>query len=322
MPMATSSLPLQTPVTLITGWLGAGKTTLLNRILTENHGNKYAVLINEFGELGIDDRLIVRRDQDLIELSNGCICCTVRGDMIGKLLDLRKRKLPFFKRRYFDGILIETTGIAEPAPLLRTFLVEEDVSTYYAVDKIITVADARNLQRALEHQSASEQLALADTLILNHCAELSDEIINEARKNIRAINNDGKLLVAEVPNMQLEDVLEKSEVRFSKTPSAEHVHQHSISTISISSDEALDELRVQLWLDTCVQQLGEDLIRYKGFLNIAGLDYRCLLQGVYDLYKVTADEKWAYAPRNEIVFIGHNLDQDFFQRGFSAALAT
>ncbi|MDG2310451.1 MAG: GTP-binding protein, partial [Planctomycetota bacterium] len=193
---------------------------------------------------------------------------------------------------------------------------------YYAVDKIITIADARNLQRALEHQSASEQLALADTLIINHCSELSDERIGEARKNVRAINNDGKLLVAEVPSLQLEDVLAKSEVRFSKTPSAEHVHQHSISTISISSDKALDELRVQLWLDTCVQQLGEDLIRYKGFLNIAGLDYRCLLQGVYDLYKVTADEKWTSPPRNEIVFIGHDLDRDFFQRGFDAALAT
>ncbi|MAU94159.1 MAG: cobalamin biosynthesis protein CobW [Planctomycetes bacterium] len=322
MPMATSSLPTQTPVTLITGWLGAGKTTLLNRILTESHGQKYAVLINEFGDLGIDDRLIVRREQDLIELSNGCICCTVRGDMIDKLLELRKRKFPFFKRRRFDGILIETTGIAEPAPLLRTFLVEEGVSIYYAVDKIITIADARNLERALEHQSASEQLALADTLIINHCAELSDERIGEAQKNVRAINCDGKLLVAEVPSLRLKDVLEKSEVRFSGTPSVEHVHQHSISTISISSDKALDELRVQLWLDTCVQQLGEDLIRYKGFLNIAGLDYRCLLQGVYDLYKVTADGKWVSPPRNEIVFIGHDLDRDFFQRGFDAALAT
>ncbi len=320
--MATSSLPTQTPVTLITGWLGAGKTTLLNRILTESHGQKYAVLINEFGDLGIDDRLIVRREQDLIELSNGCICCTVRGDMIDKLLELRKRKFPFFKRRRFDGILIETTGIAEPAPLLRTFLVEEGVSIYYAVDKIITIADARNLERALEHQSASEQLALADTLIINHCAELSDERIGEAQKNVRAINCDGKLLVAEVPSLRLKDVLEKSEVRFSGTPSVEHVHQHSISTISISSDKALDELRVQLWLDTCVQQLGEDLIRYKGFLNIAGLDYRCLLQGVYDLYKVTADGKWVSPPRNEIVFIGHDLDRDFFQRGFDAALAT
>ena len=320
--MATSSLPTQTPVTLITGWLGAGKTTLLNRILTESHGQKYAVLINEFGDLGIDDRLIVRREQDLIELSNGCICCTVRGDMVDKLLELRKRKFPFFKRRRFDGILIETTGIAEPAPLLRTFLVEEGVSIYYAVDKIITIADARNLERALEHQSASEQLALADTLIINHCAELSDERIGEAQKNVRAINCDGKLLVAEVPSLRLKDVLEKSEVRFSGTPSVEHVHQHSISTISISSDKALDELRVQLWLDTCVQQLGEDLIRYKGFLNIAGLDYRCLLQGVYDLYKVTADGKWVSPPRNEIVFIGHDLDRDFFQRGFDAALAT
>jgi G3E family GTPase len=322
MPMPTSSLPLQTPVTLITGWLGAGKTTLLNRILTENHGQKYAVLINEFGELGIDDRLIVQRDQDLIELSNGCICCTVRGDMIDKLLSLRKRRFPFFKRRRFDRILIETTGIAEPAPLLRTFLVEEDVATYYSVDKIITVADARNLQRALEHQSASEQLALADTLILNHTSNLNQYQIGVASEAVQAINPDATLLISEVPTIDLRNVLAASNITFATTQSGTHSHEHSITTISISSDNALDELKVQLWLDTCVQQLGEDLIRYKGFLNIAGIEYRCLLQGVYDLYKVSADGEWPTPPRNEIVFIGHNLKQEFFERGFAAALAT
>jgi G3E family GTPase len=322
MPMPTSSLPLQTPVTLITGWLGAGKTTLLNRILTENHGQKYAVLINEFGELGIDDRLIVQRDQDLIELSNGCICCTVRGDMIDTLLSLRKRRLPFFRRRRFDRILIETTGIAEPAPLLRTFLVEENVATYYSVDKIITVADARNLQRALEHQSASEQLALADTLILNHTSSLNQNQIGIASEAVRAINPDATLLVSEVPTIDLRNVLAASNVTFAATQSTAHSHEHSITTISISSNDALDELKVQLWLDACVQQLGEDLIRYKGFLNIAGIEYRCLLQGVYDLYKVSADGEWPAQPRNEIVFIGHNLEKDFFERGFAAALAT
>lgn len=320
--MPTSSLPLQTPVTLITGWLGAGKTTLLNRILTENHGQKYAVLINEFGELGIDDRLIVQRDQDLIELSNGCICCTVRGDMIDTLLSLRKRRLPFFRRRRFDRILIETTGIAEPAPLLRTFLVEENVATYYSVDKIITVADARNLQRALEHQSASEQLALADTLILNHTSSLNQNQIGIASEAVRAINSDATLLVSEVPTIDLRNVLAASNVTFAATQSTAHSHEHSITTISISSNDALDELKVQLWLDACVQQLGEDLIRYKGFLNIAGIEYRCLLQGVYDLYKVSADGEWPAQPRNEIVFIGHNLEKDFFERGFAAALAT
>jgi G3E family GTPase len=321
MPMPTSSLPLQTPVTLITGWLGAGKTTLLNRILTENHGRKYAVLINEFGELGIDDQLVVRRDDNLIELSNGCICCTVRGDMIDKLLDLRKRRFPLFKRRRFDRILIETTGIAEPAPLLRTFLVEEDVATYYSVDKIIAIADARNLQRALEHQAASEQLALADTLILNHTKLLSPAQISAARDAVVSINPDAAFIGEEVPVVDLDGILAAATIDFSKQSKSSHSHQHSISSISIFSDEALDELKVRLWLDACVQQLGEDLIRYKGFLNISGIEYRCLLQGVYDLYKVTADGKWPKRPRNEIVFIGHNLDKDFFQRGFNAARA-
>lgn len=320
--MPTSSSPLQTPVTLITGWLGAGKTTLLNRILTENHGQKYAVLINEFGELGIDDRLIVRRDQDLIELSNGCICCTVRGDMIEKLLSLRKRRWPLFKRQRFDRILIETTGIAEPAPLLRTFLVEESVATYYAIDKIITVVDARNLRLALEHQAASEQLALADTLILNHTAQLDSTHVEATRSQVQSINPDARLLVAEVPSVKLDAVLSSTSIDFSQLAAPQqHQHQHSISTISISSEQPLDELKLRLWLDACVQQLGEDLIRYKGFLHISGIEYRCLLQGVYDLYKVDADGDWATAPRNEIVFIGHNLKREFFERGFNAAVA-
>ncbi len=241
--------------------------------------------------------------------------------MIDKLLSLRKRRFPLFKRRRFDRILIETTGIAEPAPLLRTFLVEEDVATYYSVDKIITVADARNLQRALEHQSASEQLALADTLILNHTSNLNQNQIDVASEAVQAINPDATLLVSEVPTIDLRNVLAASNVTFATTQSATHSHEHSITTISISSDNALDELKVQLWLDTCVQQLGEDLIRYKGFLNIAGIEYRCLLQGVYDLYKVSADGEWPAQPRNEIVFIGHNLEQEFFDRGFAAALA-
>ncbi|MBC8369364.1 MAG: GTP-binding protein [Planctomycetes bacterium] len=321
--MATSSLPLQTPVTLITGWLGAGKTTLLNRILTENHGKKYAVLINEFGELGIDDRLIVRRDQNLIELSNGCICCTVRGDMVDKLLELRKRRWPLFRRRRFDRVLIETTGIAEPAPLLRTFLVEENVAIYYAIDKIIAMADARNLHRALEHQSASEQLALADTILLNHVHQLPEQQLQNVRHKIKAVNSDANLLVGDVPTINLEQVLARNEVAFTESAAKNkgNSHHHSITTISISSSQPLDQLKLRLWLDACVQQLGEDLIRYKGFLHIEGINYRCLLQGVYDLYKVDADQQWTASPQNEIVFIGHNLKQDFFERGFAAAVA-
>ncbi|MDP6962554.1 MAG: GTP-binding protein [Planctomycetota bacterium] len=313
---------IQTPVTLITGWLGAGKTTLLNRILSENHGQKFAVLVNEFGDLGIDDKLIVRQDSNLVELSNGCICCTVRGDMISALLNLRKRRLPFLKRRQFDRVLIETTGIAEPAPLLRSFLVEESVATYFAVDKIISLADARHLKLATEHKSAIEQLALADTIFLNHSSALNQEQIDDSLNTISDINADAKIIIDEITTASIDDILQPSEARVTAPAPVASSHQHSITTVSISSPDALDELKLRLWLDTCVQQLGEELIRYKGFLHIEGINYRCLLQGVYDLYQVSADDSWADQPYNEIVFIGHNLDRNFFERGFNAARAT
>jgi G3E family GTPase len=160
----------QVPVTVLTGYLGAGKTTLLNRILSEQHGKKYAVIVNEFGELGVDNDLVVNADEEVFEMNNGCICCTVRGDLIRIIEGLMKRK------DKFDGILVETTGLADPAPVAQTFFVDEDVRRRTRLDAIVTVVDAKHLlQRLEDSHEAEEQVAFADIILLNKVDLVSAE---------------------------------------------------------------------------------------------------------------------------------------------------
>lgn len=318
---------LVTPVTLLSGWLGAGKTTLLNRLLANDHGTRYAVLVNEFGEIGIDDRLVVRSDDNVVELSNGCICCTIRGDLVKSLLDLRKRRLPTFRRRQFDRVIIETTGIAEPAPLLRTFLVEDEIATYYHVESVVTLTDAANLTHALGARSAVEQIALADLLVLNKIDLVGEQVKQEALVDLRTLNPTAPILPTSNADVPLHEVLRAREraVPMATVATAEYTAHHSgISSISLRTDGPLDELKTRLWLDTCVQQFGDKLVRYKGFLNIQGIPYRCLLQGVYDLYSVEADLPWPEGtePVTEVVFIGHDLDRAMLERGMAAAASS
>jgi len=315
---------LVTPVTLLSGWLGAGKTTLLNHLLANDHGTRYAVLVNEFGEIGIDDRLVVRSDDNVVELSNGCVCCTVRGDLVKSLLDLRKRRLPTFRRRQFDRVIIETTGIAEPAPLLRTFLVEDEIATYYHVESVVTLADAANLPHAVTARSAVEQIALADLLVLNKIDLVDESVKQKALVDLRTLNPTAPILPTSNADVPLHEVLKAREraVPMATVAAAEYTAHHSgISSISLRTDGPLDELKTRLWLDACVQQFGEKLVRYKGFLNIQGIPYRCLLQGVYDLYSVEADLPWPEdtGPVTEVVFIGHDLDRAMLERGLAAA---
>ena len=173
----------QVPVTVLTGYLGAGKTTLLNRILSENHGRKYAVVVNEFGELGVDNDLVVDADEEVFEMNNGCVCCTVRGDLIRILGGLMKR------RGKFDGIIIETTGLANPAPVAQTFFVDEDVRAKTRLDAIVTVVDAKHLpQRLADSHEAEDQIAFADVIVLNKTDLVTPEELDEVERRIRAIN--------------------------------------------------------------------------------------------------------------------------------------
>lgn len=322
--MTDPTRALQTPVTLLSGWLGAGKTTLLNRLLQNDRGTRYAVLVNEFGEIGIDDRLIVRSADDLVELSNGCVCCTIRGDLVESLKRLRKKRFPWSKRPEFDRVVIETTGIAEPAPLLRTFLVEDDIATYYRVQSVVTLVDAANLEPALTHRSAVEQVALADLLLLNKSDLVEESVLEERKERLRGINPTATIHPTTQAEVPLHAILEASRQELPVLPDHVHGEGHAgVRSISITTETPLDELKTRLWLDACVQQLGEDLVRYKGFLHIAGMPYRCVLQGVYDLYSVEAHGEWteSFPARTELVFIGHGLEQDFFERGLRAALS-
>ena len=339
--MTDPTRALQTPVTLLSGWLGAGKTTLLNRLLQNDRGTRYAVLVNEFGEIGIDDRLIVRSNDDLVELSNGCVCCTIRGDLVDSLKRLRKKRFPWSKRPQFDRVVLETTGIAEPAPLLRTFLVEDDIATYFRVQSVVTLVDAANLDAALEHRSAVEQVALADLLLLNKSDLVASDKLAARQIQLRGINPTAEIHPTTQADLPLHAILEASRRELPVLPNEgdagsdyvateEHAHDHAdgaghsgIQSISVTSEVPLDELKTRLWLDACVQQLGEDLVRYKGFLHIAGMPYRCVLQGVYDLYSVEAHGEWSevHPPRTELVFIGHSLEREFFERGLKAVLS-
>ncbi len=321
--MPNPTLALQTPVTLLTGWLGAGKTTLLNHLLSTDHGTRYAILVNEFGEIGIDQRLIVRSEDNLVELANGCVCCTIRGDLVQSLKRLREKPWPWSKPPQWDRVVIETTGIAEPAPLLRTFLVEDDIATYYRVQSVLTLVDAANANAAMQHNSAREQIALADVLVINKIDLASTTALSTLQNALREINPTASLLPTEQAKLPLHTIVEAHSRELPSLPSQSIPAQHGdIQSYCLSSAQPLDELKTKLWLDTCVQQMGENLIRYKGFLYIAGLPYRCVLQGVYDLYSVEAHGHWpaTLPPKSELVFIGHNLDRQILQRGFQAAL--
>jgi G3E family GTPase len=318
-----------TPDTLLTGWLGAGKTTLLNRLLKEDHGRRYAVLVNEFGQVGIDDRLVKRREEDLVELSNGCVCCTVRGDLVKSLKRLKARRFGIGPRRSFDHVVVETTGVAEPAPLLRTFLVEEDIASTYEVQSVLSLVDAANLDLALGTQSAVEQIALADLLLLNKTDLIDSAALQAREQQLRLLNPVAPILPTAHAAVPLEQLLKPRREEFrleqlpQSTPAPNHGPAHGVVSVCLQQEAAVDELKLRLWLDTCVQQLGERLVRYKGFLHIQGIPYRCVLQGVYDLYSVEPGERWqdGEAPNNELVFLGHDLDPAFFERGLHAATA-
>jgi G3E family GTPase len=319
----------RTPVTLLTGWLGAGKTTLLNRILADPHGHKFAVLVNEFGNIGVDDRLVTKSSEDLVELSNGCICCTVRGDLVKTLKRLRRRRPPLFKRREFDWVLVETTGIAEPAPLLRTFLVESDISVAYRVEAVVGMTDARNLEIALKEASAVEQIALADLLILNKIDLVPDHKTGHAFQRLQEINPAAPIVKTQNADLPVSEILMPREPRGLadlQTTSSNHESQHphhNMKAISLRCEHPLDEMKVQLWLDACATMLEGKLMRYKGFLQLHQRPYRAVLQGVYELYSVEAGEEWQKDElrSSELVFIGKDLEEAFLSRGLKACYA-
>ena len=277
----------QVPVTVLTGFLGAGKTTLLNRILTEQHGRKYAVIVNEFGEQGIDNDLVVDADEEVFEMNNGCICCTVRGDLIRILSGLMKRA------DKLDAIIVETTGLADPAPVAQTFFVDQDVADRTKLDAIVTVADAVHLSSQLtEHHEAEEQIAFADVILLNKVDLVDESGLDRVKDRIKKINPFAKIINTTRCSAPLDEVVGLNAFSLDRILEVEpdflesdhdHEHDDDVTSLSFVSDTPLDMDKFQDWFGNLLRTKGQDILRSKGILNFKGEEERYVFQGVHML---------------------------------------
>jgi G3E family GTPase len=322
------------PVTVITGFLGSGKTTLLNHILKgKDHGMKIAVIENEFGEVGVDDALLrtnkLQGAEEIVEMNNGCICCTVRGDLIKMLGKLKDRQL--------DLVLIETTGLADPAPVAQTFFVDEQVSAYYVLDSIVTIVDCKHIDLHLDDKKedgveneAVEQIAFADVVLLNKIDLVDRKVVDNVRKRIQGINSQveiietvqscidpSRLLNKEAFN--LERVLEFDPEFLKDT---EHQHDLSITSVGFAFDYDLELGKLNALISVLMKEKGTDLFRYKGVIPVKGMDDRFVFQGVHMLFGGNFTTPWADEPRKgRFIFIGRNLDKKELTRAFEACKA-
>ncbi len=347
----------KTPVTVLTGYLGAGKTTLLNRILTEDHGKKYAVIVNEFGEVGIDNELIVGADEEVFEMNNGCVCCTVRGDLIRVLSGLMKRK------GGFDAIVVETTGLADPGPVAQTFFVDDDVRAKTELDSVTTVVDAMHLPlRLADSKEAVEQIAFADQIVLNKTDLVTEHQLRDVEARIRRLNPLAPIHRAQRSNVPLDQILGRGGFDLNRITEiqpeflnpahgepghvhdehCEHDHDHhdhdhhdhdhhhhdhaaeaGIRGISLTFDKPLNGNKVTAWLNDVLQAQGPDILRAKGILDVAGENRRLVFQAVHMILEGDFQRDWrADEPRfSRMVFIGRNLDEAALKAGFEACAA-
>lgn len=316
------------PVTVLTGYLGAGKTTLLNRILSEQHGKRYAVIVNEFGELGIDNDLVVGADEEVFEMNNGCICCTVRGDLIRIISGLMKRL------NRFDAIILETTGLADPAPVAQTFFVDDEVRDKTSLDAVVTVVDALHLPGQLtDSPEAAEQIAFADVVLLNKVSLVTAEQLAAVRARIAGINPLARVIETNHCDAPLDQVLNLGAFDLARIMSIEpgfltedHAHEHDdeVSSVSLTSDEPLHGDVFDQWIGELLASQGADILRSKGILSLQGINQRYVFQAVHMLGNGALTQDWAPdEPRlSRLVFIGRNLNRAQLEAGFKACQVT
>jgi G3E family GTPase len=343
----------KTPVTVLTGYLGAGKTTLLNRILSEPHGKKFAVIVNEFGEIGIDNDLVVNADEEVFEMNNGCVCCTVRGDLIRIIEGLMRRK------GKFDAIIVETTGLADPAPVAQTFFVDEEVGAKTRLDAVVTVADAKWLKdRLRDAPEAKNQIAFADVILLNKTDLVGKQDLEEVEARIRGINPYAKLHRTERASIPLNEVLGRNAFDLDRILDIEpdflhgddahhhdhehghdhhhhdhahdghhhhglkHYHDEEMQSIALRTEKPLDPEKFFPWIQDLVATDGPAILRSKGILAFNDDPDRFVFQGVHMILDGDHQRPWQDGEKREsrIVFIGKNMPEEKIREGFAGCV--
>jgi G3E family GTPase len=314
------------PVTILTGFLGSGKTTLLNYILKQPHGHRIAVIENEFGEAGIDNELLIQEQgEQIIEMNNGCICCTVRGDLVRILGELAaKRKAGAVK---FDRVVIETTGLADPAPVAQTFFVDEDITQNFMLDAIVTLVDTKHAPLQLdEHHEAQEQVGFADRILLTKTDLVDAQDVQALRQRLARMNPRAKIAESRKGVAVLEDLLDIRgfnlnailEIEPDFLSDVDHAHDDDITSFVFREKLPMDLEKIEDFLSAMVQVHGASLMRYKGILNIAGVDKRVVFQGVHMLMGSDLGAPWAASEMREskMVFIGKDMPREVLEKGF------
>ncbi len=344
------------PVTILTGFLGSGKTTLLKHILTEQHGKKIAVIENEFGEENIDNDILVQDSQEqIVQMSNGCVCCTIRGDLVEALNQLWEERKS--KKISFDRVVIETTGVANPGPVAQTFFIDDDIANHYVLDAVVTLVDAKHGQKQLsEHEEVQRQVGFADRIFITK-ADLATETEIASLKNrlmhmnprapietitrgvvpldavldLRGFNLNAKLDID--PHFLEEEDHDHSTCGHDHSHDHHHHHDHGhnhhdhhghtdrIQSFVFKSDRPFDHRKLEDFLGGILSVFGEKMLRYKGVLYVKGSARKVVLQGVHEMMGSDLAGPWGAEPKQtRLVFIGIDLPKDTLMAGLESCL--